>query len=221
MYTQVSMLSQHFGGDNRQELVAQNKKLRADLHTEGLLRQASQDRIRELQNEADMIKIRVQTAENEWKHSVKTINNLRQELSMAEARASKGSAVSTTDMSKIEKISIVDWANKVLGAPKGKPFLKDLDTDLADCRLYLQLISVIWDNEEVRRTIAVIKTKVKSAEIAKETANLLTSLLGHEVIDGEKLMSSKSIVHRQLLVELMCTYNEIERAQATADKALR
>ena len=215
------MLSQHFGGDNRQELVAQNKKLRADLHTEGLLFQASQDRIRELQNEADMIKIRVQTAENEWKHSVKTIYHLQQELSMAEARTSKGSAVSTTDMSKIEEISIVDWANKVLGASKGKTFLKDLGTDLADCRLYLQLISVIWDNEEVRRTIAVIKTRVKSAEIAKETANLLTSLLGREVINGEKLMSSKSIVHQQLLVELMCTYNEIELAQATAEKALR
>ena len=113
------MLSQHFGGDNREELISQNKKLRADLHTEGLLRQASQDRIRELENDVDMLRIRVQTAEQEWKVSMKSLEHLRQELSMAEARLSKGSGVPTTDMSKIDKISVVDWANKILGAPKG------------------------------------------------------------------------------------------------------
>ena len=215
------MLSQHFGGDNREELISQNKKLRADLHTEGLLRQASQDRIRELENDVDMLRIRVQTAEQEWKGSMKTLEHLRQELSMAEARLSKSNGVLTTDMSKIDKISVVEWANKVLGAPKGKPFFKDLDTDLADCRVYHQLIGLIWDNDEVLRSIAVIKTKLKSADVASDTAALVNSLFGHEVIDGEKLMSAKSLVHHQMLVELMCTYDEMERAKKTVDKTLR
>lgn len=215
------MLSQHFGGDNREELISQNKKLKADLHTEGLLRQASQDRIRELENDIDMLRIRVQTAEQEWKGSMKTLEHLRQELSMAEARLSKSNGVLTTDMSKIDKISVVEWANKVLGAPKGKPFFKDLDTDLADCRVYHQLIGLIWDNDEVLRSIAVIKTKLKSADVASDTAALVNSLFGHEVIDGEKLMSAKSLVHHQMLVELMCTYDEMERAKKTVDKTLR
>ena len=81
---EVNLLSQHFGGDNRDEIISQNKKLKSDMQTETLLRQASQDRIREMEMEIDMLKIRVKTAEQEWKDSCKAVDELRKELAMAE-----------------------------------------------------------------------------------------------------------------------------------------
>jgi chromosome segregation ATPase len=81
---EVNLLSQHFGGDNRDEIIAQNKRLKSDMQTETLLRQASQDRIREMEMEIDMLKIRVKTAEQEWKDSCKAVDELRKELAMAE-----------------------------------------------------------------------------------------------------------------------------------------
>ena len=213
---EVTLLSQNSGGDEMVELRFQHNKMKQDLQTEQLLRQAAQDKINTMRGEMDMLKIRIKTTEEEWKDATKTIHGLRQELDIAQARIqslSGGAAVACLNVAGTANLTVVDWVNKTLGASKDKPFLKDLSKDLSDCRIYLQLVDIIWGaDEDVKRGILVAKSKRASNQLADDVAEILGKQLTCKLLDGEKLLSSNAFVHTQMLLELMCTYEMLNTA---------
>jgi hypothetical protein len=212
---EVSLLSQHFGGDNREELISQNKKLSSELNTESLLKQAAQDRIRELQSDLDMLKIRVQTAEKEWKDACKTIDDLNKELSIVKARSDQGGGTAKqVNIEDVKKMTIVDWANNVLGAPKGKPFLQNMDKDLGDCSIYLELVNIIWgSDDDVRKRLEFVKNKRSHNDKSDGLAELLGRVLQCTLVRGDQLQAGKSFIHSCLLLELMCSHLDAKVAK--------
>lgn len=219
----VFLLSQKNGGDERQELLAQNKKIKSDMQTETLLRQAAQDRVREMQNDIDMLKIRIQTAEQEWKDSCKTVDSLRKELSIAQARSSTTRSGGPHAGGKsASDLTVVDWVNKVLGAPSENPFLKDISYDLSDCQIYLELLSLISDGEEKLRTdIQLAKMKQNSAEVAVSTAAIFENQLNCKLFAGEELLDTQPFIHNTILLEMLCTYNDMQTANQLPDGAIQ
>jgi len=208
------LLSQKNGGDERQELMGQNKKLKSDMQTETLLRQAAQDRAREMQNDMDMLKIRVQTAEQEWKDSCRTVDSLRKELSIAQARNSADGGSSRMDLGSTSNLSILDWVNKVLGAPADKPLIKDVATDLRDCRIYFELLSVIsGESEKLQRDVQMAKMRQTPSDLSAATADIFSEQLACTLFDGEQLLATQPFVHRTVLLELLCSYNDVQAAK--------
>ena len=221
----------HFGDDNKHELMHQIKKLADENKTQLLIAEAAQGRIREIESEYAMLKMRAVTAESEWKAGSETIEGLRKELALAHARVEQGQGAgvaSQIDVGSAHHPTLIEWTNKLLGAPPEKPFLVDLQKDLADCNIYLELVDIIWGSDAgVQKQITISKASESRTEKTLALASIFETVLECKFVDGDQLLSGSEDIHRALLFEIMCSYQNLERVKtlgsdttSSADTAL-
>ena len=228
---EADQMALHFGDDNKHELMHQIKKLADENKTQLLIAEAAQGRIREIESEYAMLKMRAVTAESEWKAGSETIEGLRKELALAHARVEQGQGAgvaSQIGVGSAHHPTLIEWTNKLLGAPPEKPFLVDLQKDLADCNIYLELVGIIWGSDAaVQKQITISKASESRTEKTFALASIFETVLECKFVDGDQLLSGSEDIHRALLFEIMCSYQNLERVKtlgsdttSSADTAL-